>query len=95
LNSAREDGYQEQGLADDSKFYWSNPVDNRTTEACEWLTEKTNPFKNGEPVSLEKLKELIEEAPEHDDQMQDDLARPENYVIHPNERSTWARVPGT
>jgi len=41
------------------------------------------------------LKELIEEAPEHDDQMQDDLARPENFVIHPQERSTWARVPGS
>jgi len=36
---------------------------------------------------------LIEEAPEHDPEMQDDIARPENYVVHPNERKTFTRQP--
>jgi len=36
---------------------------------------------------------LIEEAPEHDDSMQNDLARPENYVVHPQERKTFTRAP--
>jgi len=94
LNSAREDSYQEQGL-EDSKFYWTNPLDSRTTQACEWLTKKTNPFKGGNPVNMERLKELIDEAPEHDGDMQDNLARPDNYVIHPNERSSWVRAPET
>jgi len=26
-----------------------------------------------------------------DDDMQNDLARPENYVVHPNERKTYSR----
>lgn len=90
LNSAREDGYQERGEEDDL-FYWSGSLDNRTTEACSWLIEKTNPHEGGNPVSLERLKELIEEAPTHDPDMQDNLARPENFVIHPNERKTFIR----
>jgi hypothetical protein len=42
-------------------------------------------------VSLEELKDLIEEAPTHDDEMQDNLARPDDFVVHPNERKTWVR----
>ena len=95
LNSSREDGYVEQGVADDDLFYWTGaePGDSRQTEACEWLIEKTNPFHGGNPVSLERLRELVAEAPTHDPDMQDDLARPENWVIHPNERSTFAKAP--
>jgi len=52
---------------------------------------KTNPNEGGTPVSLEKLRELIAEAPTHDPDMQDDLARPENYVPHINCRKTYAR----
>ena len=95
LNSAREDGYQEQGLAEDSQFYWTGatPGDSRQTEACRWLIEKTNPYEGGSPVSLEKLRELVAEAPKHDDKMDNNLARPESWTIHPNERSTFARAP--
>src|SRR6056297_270018 len=95
LNSAREDGYEEQGLADESRFYWTGatPGDSRQTEACEWLIEKTNPFHGGTPVALEELRELVEEAPEHDDEMDNNLARPDSWTVHPNERSTFARAP--
>jgi len=92
VNSAREDGYEEQGLTEGEEFYWSGSLGDRTTAACEWLINKTNPNHGGNPVSLEKLKELIEEAPKHDDEMQDNLARPEDFVVHPNERKTWVRA---
>jgi len=39
------------------------------------------------------MSELVAEAPTHDPDMQDDLARPQNWVIHPNERSTFAKAP--
>mgnify|MGYP000111297809 CR=1 FL=1 len=94
LNSAREDGYEEQGMGDEL-FYWTGATQaeqpNRTTDACDWLINKTNPFHGGTPVPMEELKELIEEAPSHDPDMQNDLARPENFVVHPNERKTWVR----
>jgi hypothetical protein len=92
VNSAREEGYQANDQADD-KFYWTGAIDNRTTDACEWLIKQTNPNYGGTPVELKDLQDLIEEAPEHDDSMQDDLARPENYVVHPNERKTFTRAP--
>jgi hypothetical protein len=99
LNSAREDGYEEQGM-EDELFYWTGATQveqpDRTTDACDWLINKTNPFHGGNPVPMEELKELIEEAPTHDPDMQNDLARPENFVVHPNERKTFARyIPGT
>jgi hypothetical protein len=91
LNSAREDGYREQGNADDT-FYWTGVYDDgRTTDACQWLMDQTNPNHGGTPVGLDRLQELIDEAPTHDESMQDNLARPENYVVHPNERKTWVR----
>lgn len=93
LNNAREEAYEEQGLAEDSLFYWSGDIDNRTTDACKWLVKTTNPYYDGDPVKLDRLKELIAEAPEHDDEMQDDLARPEDFVVHPNERKTVVRAP--
>ena len=91
VNTAREIGYKERGRADDEKFFWTGSLDSRVTQACEWLIKTTNPHEGGNPVSLERLKELIKEAPSHDPEMQDDLARPENYVVHPNERKTFVR----
>ena len=85
VNTAREEAYEERGL-DDARFRWVSANDQRRTDACEWLSEQTE-----DGVTMERLKELIEEAPTHDEDMQDDLARPENYVVHPNERSTWVR----
>lgn len=90
VNTAREEGYQERGNEDDL-FYWTGALDNRTTDACEWLIRQTNPNHGGNPVPMDKLKELIEEAPEHDPDMQDNLARPENFVVHPAERKTFVR----
>jgi hypothetical protein len=90
VNSAREIGYEEQGLEDDD-YYWVGSVDDRTTQACEWLINETNPNYGGNPVSLDELQDLIAEAPEHDGDMQDNLARPKDYVVHPNERKTFVR----
>jgi len=73
-------------------FYWSGNLDGRTTEACRWLIEQTNPFHGGEPVPLEELKELIDEAWTHDDDMTENMARPDNYTVHINERKTFARA---
>jgi hypothetical protein len=90
LNSARENAYAEMGDGGE-RFYWTGNIDDRTTEACEWLINKTNPHRGGEPVPMDELKELIDEAPEHDDDMQDDIARPDSFIVHPNERKSWAR----
>jgi len=96
LNRAREVGYEEKGDAD-GLFYWSGaaPGDDRQTAACEWLIRETNPNYGGDPVPLEELRAMVEEAPEHDAEMADELARPESWIIHPNERSTFVKAPGT
>jgi len=90
LNTAREESYVIE--YPDAKFYWSGRLDNRTTAACEWLVKTTNPYHGGDPVPLEELKELIEEAPTHDPDMADDIARPDDFVVHPNERKTLVRA---
>lgn len=91
VNTARAEGYKERGDEDGELFYWSGNLDGRQTEACEWLIEQTNPFNGGDPVPMDELKELIDEAPTHDPEMDDNLARPENFVVHPNERKTFVR----
>jgi hypothetical protein len=95
VNTARSEGYQERGDEDGELFYWTGATKaeqpERTTDACDWLIRKTNPNHGGTPVSMDRLKELIEEAPEHDDDMQDDLARPDNFIVHPQERKTFVR----
>jgi hypothetical protein len=91
VNTARAEGYKETGMVEGETFYWTGSLDDRTTDACRWLINKTNPDHGGEPVSLETLQDLIEEAPTHDDDMQDDLARPDNFLVHPSERKTYVR----
>jgi len=92
VNTGREEGYKDQGQGSDF-FYWSGALDGRQTRACEWLIEQTNPFEGGTPVPLDELKNLIERAPEEDPDMQDNLARPNDFVVHPNERKTFVRAP--
>lgn len=94
LNTAREEGYKEKGDGD-RKFYWSGaPLgDPRQTEACAWLIRQTNPFEGGDPVPMDELREMVGDAPEHDDEMDDNLARPDNWVVHPNERSSFVLAP--
>jgi len=97
LNKSRELSYEEKGQADEGRFYWTgaSPGDPRQTEACEWLIEQTNPAYSGEPVPLDELREMVAEAPEHDEDMPDNLARPDSWVVHPNERSTFVKAPET
>jgi hypothetical protein len=91
-NTARAEGYEERGQEEGEVFKWVGVFDDgRTTDACKWLLEQTNPKHGGTPVPLDELRELIDEAPEHDPEMQDDLARPGNYTVHPNERKTFVR----
>lgn len=61
LNQARADGYQEIE-ADDSRFKWLGPDDDRITDACEWLKEQTNPEHGGGPVTLDELEALVDRA---------------------------------
>jgi hypothetical protein len=95
LNKAREVGYEQKGDTDEGLFYWTGASlgDDRQTEACAWLIAETNPFEGGTPVPIDELRQLVDEAPTHDDEMDNDLARPDSWVVHPNERSTFAKAP--
>ena len=95
LNTARLDGYEERGELQDSLFYWTgaDPGDHRQTEACEWLIRQTNPFHGGTPRPMDELQDMINEAWTHDDEMDTNMARPENLVVHINERSTAVKAP--
>ena len=95
LNTARLDGYEERGELEDSLFYWTgaSPGDDRQTEACEWLIRQTNPFEGGTPRPMDELQDMINEAWTHDDEMDTNMARPSNLVVHINERSTAVKAP--
>lgn len=94
LNKSRELGYEDRGEGD-ARFYWSGASlgDARQTEACAWLIRQTNPFEGGTPVPMDELRDMVDEAPTHDDDMANDLARPNSWVVHPNERSTFVKAP--
>ena len=95
LNTAREEGYQERGEAEDSLFYWTGaePGDDRQTEACRALIERTNPFHGGEPVPLEELRDLLSWAAEQDPDLDASMVREDNWLIHIGERSTFSKAP--
>ena len=95
LNSARLEGYDERGELEDSLFYWTGaePGDHRQTGACEWLIRQTNPFHGGTPRPMDELQDMIGEAWQHDDEMDRDMSRPNNLVVHINERSTAVKAP--
>lgn len=63
VQESRESAYEERGLAEE-QFKWLGTEDNRTTEACTWLKEQTNPKFGGTPRTLDELKELVTEANE-------------------------------
>jgi len=91
VNHAAEDAYEELSERRDEEFEfkWVGSDDRRTTEACTWLLEQTNPDHGGNPVSLEELKELIQEAPEHDPELPDTMAR--EFTPHINCRKRYVR----
>ena len=94
LNSARERGYEERGEGDEL-FYWTGaePGDDRQTEACRLLIERTNPFHGGEPVPLEELRSLLTWAAEEGEDTDPSMVREGNWLIHINERSTFSKAP--
>ena len=95
LNSARQAGYEERGESDTGRFYWTGaaPGDDRQTGACEWLIEQTNPFYSGTPRPMDELQEMLDEAWRHDEDMDKNMARPKSWIVHINERSTFAQAP--
>lgn len=69
VNKAREEGYREEfDDIEQERFDWVGPSDDRTTDACEWIKSQIPE----EGVRLSTLKELIEEAPNHDDMISTD-----------------------
>ena len=95
LNTAREDGYQERGETEEGLFYWTGaePGDDRQTEACRLLIERTNPFHGGEPVPLEELRSLLTWAAEEGEDTDPSMVREGNWLIHIGERSTFSKAP--
>lgn len=91
VNKAAEDAYTEieAERGEEFKFKWVGSIDDRTTEACIWLLEQTNPRHGGEPVTMEKLKELIQEAPEHDPDINTEARE---FTPHVNCRKRYVRV---
>lgn len=90
VNHAAEDAYEEleEERGEEFRYKWVGNVDDRTTEACEWLLEQTNPSYGGTPVTLERLKELIQEAPEHDDDIE---TQAREFTPHINCRKRYVR----
>lgn len=88
LNTAREDGYQSREESGRFRFKWVGPSDNRTTDACTALKERTNPDHGGTPVSLTDLKRMEQEV--HAEHFSNLEFR--THTIHPNERHTFVRV---
>jgi hypothetical protein len=91
VNEAAESAYNdlEEERGEEFRYKWVGQIDNRTTEACEWLLNRTNPNYGGDPVPLDELKELIQEAPEHDDSLDDNMAR--TWAPHPGCRKRYTR----
>lgn len=85
VNHAREIGYEEREDAEDLTFRWVGPTDDRTTEACEYIKGEIP----DSGVSMQRLKELIEEANE---QFVDHAGR--ELTPHINCRHTFVRATG-
>lgn len=85
LNEAREEGYRrtESLDEDDRLFKWIGPADHRTTDACEWLKDKTE-----DGVTWDRLIELEKEAT---DKFFDHLDF-RKHIVHPNERHTFVET---
>ena len=90
LGNARQDVYEdlEETMDEEPVFKWVGPDDHRTTEACEWLKEQTNPDYGGTPRTMSKLIELEKEA--HEKFFDLDTFR--KHVVHPNERHMFTEV---
>ncbi len=84
LNNAKEKTMQEQGIDDEARFKWQGPQDHRTTEACEWLKDKTE-----DGVTMDRLIELEKEAQE---KFFPNLDTFRKHVVHPNERHTFVQT---
>jgi len=92
VQHAAEDAYTEveEERGEEFRYKWvGDYTSDRTTDACKWLLEQTNPKHGGTPVSMDRLKELIQEAPEHDEDIKDTMAR--DFTPHINCRKRFVR----
>lgn len=83
VNTAREEGYEEQFDLSEERFRWNGPDDHRTTESCEWIKSQIP----DEGVTMSELKVLISEA---NDRFVDHDGR--EYTPHISCRHTFTRV---
>ena len=81
VSTAAEESYRERLDMDAAEFRWSGmPYDpDRSTDACQWIEAQIEQAGGG--VSMDRLKELIQEAPEHDPDLDDGMAR--EWSPHP------------
>lgn len=105
VNKAAEDAYTEieEERGEEFKFKWVGSMGPRTTDACLWLLggdslaenisgtgfDGTNPNYGGTPVSMEELKERVEQAAEVDPEIN---TEPREFTPHINCRKRYVRV---
>jgi hypothetical protein len=105
VNHAYEDALEERQEERDEefKFKWVGSVDSRTTDSCRWLLggddlanqisgtgfDGTNPKHGGTPVTMEELKERIEQAADLDPEIN---TRARTFTPHINCRKRYVRV---
>ncbi|QCC57355.1 hypothetical protein [Natrinema thermotolerans] len=86
LNESRKIGYEQLPESDERLFKWIGPDDEETTDACEWMKKRTNPKYGGDPVTLDELEDLIEEA-----QSRWFPSFSGDMAVHYNERHTFVQ----
>lgn len=92
LNKTREEAFKSQPTDDGEEertFRWigpGSPDDGRTTDACVWMKEQTDPAFGGTPRTLEELHDLAAEAVE---KFFSGLSYNRDWVLHPHERHTF------
>jgi hypothetical protein len=87
VTKGREYMYEREPEYGDELFVWQGPQDHRTTDACEWLKQRTHPAFGGDPVPLDELKELVRRAQE----MFFPSLEYREWTVHPFERHTVMR----
>lgn len=92
VSTAAEKNYRERLDMDEAEFRWSGmPFDpDRSTRACQWIEEQIEAAGGG--VSMDRLLELIQEAPSHDPDLRDNMAR--RWSPHPSCTHRPVRVVG-
>jgi hypothetical protein len=94
LNAAREDAVGElaETLDETVLHYWDGPQDEDTTDICRWLKEQTNPEYGGEPVPMDELHRLQQEALDKFTEDGSGASDVRDHVLHASERHTHRSI---